>query len=193
MGSLKPFASDGSNQPQPLQFAFNLAARPAVGGGEHHQGGGSFQIAASAVDGACLAQGVALGVNGGGVAVRHLADVEQMFACLGVALDGGKQGGMGGGVAVSVAEEDGGIAVVGVEPCGGVVQHIARGEQDGDDARAGVELALQQAAAEGGWGIFRLPIFCLPCAEMGVGEAVVVFGGGFAAADGGDEFAVEGE
>ena len=100
---------------------------------------------------------------------------------------------MGGGVAVSVAEEDGGIAVVGVEPCGGVVQHIARGEEDGDDARAGVELALQQAAAEGGGGIFRLPVFYLPFAEMGVGEAVVVFGGGFAAADGGDEFAVEGE
>ena len=76
---------------------------------------------------------------------------------------------------------------------GGVIQHIAGGEEDGDDARAGVELALQQAAAEGGWGIFRLPIFCLPCAEMWVGKAVVVFGAGFAAADGRDEFAVEGE
>ena len=83
--------------------------------------------------------------------------------------------------------------MVGIKLGGGVIQHIAGGEEDGDDARAGVELALQQAAAEGGWGIFRLPIFCLPCAEMGVGEAVVVFGAGFAAADGRDEFAVEGE
>ena len=56
----------------------------------------------------------------------------------------------------------------------------------------GVEVAFQ-AAVIGGGGGFRLPIFNLPCAEVGVGEAVVVFGGGFAAADGGDEFAVEGE
>ena len=113
-----------------------------MGYGKGHQRSGGFKVAFAAINNACLTQSIALGINGSGATLRHLADVEQMFACLGVALDGGEQSGMGGGVAVSVAEEDGGIAVVGIKLGDGVIQHIAGGEEDGDDAGVRVELAF---------------------------------------------------
>lgn len=56
--------------------------------GEGHQRSSGFEIAFAAVDDTCLTQSIALGIDGGGATLRHLADVKQQFALLHKGLDG---------------------------------------------------------------------------------------------------------
>ena len=53
-----------------------------MGNGKGHQRSGGFEIAFAAVDDTCLTQSIALGIDGSGATLRHLADVEQQLALL---------------------------------------------------------------------------------------------------------------
>ena len=74
--------------------------------GEGHQRSGSFEIAFAAVDDTCLTQSIALGIDGGGATLRHLADVEQQLVLLRKGLDGSDKRIVARRIAVAVALQD---------------------------------------------------------------------------------------
>lgn len=69
-----------------------------------HQRYGGFKVAAATHDGTVVAQDAALGVAVIGLAVWHLADVQQQASALGELAYGVLQCGVVGGVAVAVAQ-----------------------------------------------------------------------------------------
>ena len=77
--------------------------------GKGHQCGGGFEIAFAAVDDACLTQSIALGINGGGTTLRHLADVEQQFALLRKGLDGSDKRIVARRITVAIALQNQGL------------------------------------------------------------------------------------
>ena len=74
--------------------------------GEGHQRSGGFEIAFAAVDDTCLTQSIALGIDGSGATLRHLADVEQQLALLRKGLNGSDKRIVTRRIAVSVALQD---------------------------------------------------------------------------------------
>lgn len=80
-----------------------------MGYGKGHQRSGGFKVAFSAIDDACLTQSIALGIDGGGTTLRHLADVEQQFALLRKGLDGSDKRIVVRRIAVAVALQNQGL------------------------------------------------------------------------------------
>lgn len=77
--------------------------------GEGHQRSGGFEIAFAAVDDTCLTQSIALGIDGSGATLRHLADVEQQLALLRKGLDGSDKRIVARRIAVAVALQNQGL------------------------------------------------------------------------------------
>ena len=77
--------------------------------GKGHQCGGGFEIAFAAVDDACLTQSIALGIDGGGATLRHLADVEQQLTLLCKGLNGSDKRIVAWCIAVAVALQNQGL------------------------------------------------------------------------------------
>ena len=77
--------------------------------GKGHQCSGGFEIAFAAVDDICLTQSIALGIDGGGATLRHLADVEQQFALLRKGLDGSDKRIVAWRIAVAIALQNQGL------------------------------------------------------------------------------------
>lgn len=77
--------------------------------GEGHQRSGGFEIAFAAVDDTCLTQSIALGIDGGGATLQHLADVEQQLALLRKGLNGSYKRIVARRIAVAVALQNQGL------------------------------------------------------------------------------------
>ena len=80
-----------------------------MGYGKGHQRSGGFKVAFAAINNACLTQSIALGINGSGATLRHLADVEQQFALLRKGLDGSDKRIVARRIAVAVALQNQGL------------------------------------------------------------------------------------
>lgn len=80
-----------------------------MGNGKGHQRSGGFQVAFAAVDDTCLTQSIALGIDGSGATLRHLADVEQQFALLRKGLDSSDKRIVARRIAVAVALQNQGL------------------------------------------------------------------------------------
>ena len=77
--------------------------------GEGHQRSGGFEIAFAAVDNTCLTQSIALGIDGSGATLRHLADVEQQLALLRKGLNGSDKRIVVRRIAVAIALQNQGL------------------------------------------------------------------------------------